>query len=358
MLNGLSLFTGYAGIDTAISEYVRPIMYCDIEKYAQGILLSRMDDQSIPFAPIWNDVTTLDGNKLRGLVDIIYGGFPCQDLSVAGKGAGLDGKRSGLFYEVIRLTKEINPAFVFLENVPAIRTRGLREVISAFREMGYDCRWTCLSASAVGANHKRERWFLLAHPSSSNDRLSVSSESEGQVQQSRVCIEQRNVPDTNGTKLRLESDRLSKCQGEAITQFNGEEQHMADSVCNGQSTSKIGPGPFAGNDRGTPGQNRSTILEGRQENLRRDDTQSNGSDVTHAYSTGLQAQGPELISTGTKQYGALHSEWWASEPNVGRVAHGVTFRVDRIKALGNGVVPLQVKEAFERLIGIKGEKGC
>jgi DNA (cytosine-5)-methyltransferase 1 len=96
-------------------------------------------------------------------IDIIGGGFPCQDLSVAGAGKGLDGERSGLFFEIVRLIRECNPRFVFLENVPAIRTRGGERVVKELASIGYDCRWTTLSASAVGAPHKRERWFLLAH---------------------------------------------------------------------------------------------------------------------------------------------------------------------------------------------------
>src|SRR5690606_10090066 len=119
---------GYGGIDLALRDWVRPILYCEIEHYAQAILVSRMDDQSLPFAPIWDDVTTLDGSLFKGLVDIVYGGFPCQDISVAGKGAGLDGERSGLFREIIRICKEASPTFIFLENVPAIRTRGSIEV--------------------------------------------------------------------------------------------------------------------------------------------------------------------------------------------------------------------------------------
>ena len=163
VLNSLSLFSGYGGLDLAIEKYAKPVLYCEKELYAKAVLLSRMDDGALPFAPIWSDVTTLDGTKLRGLVDIITGGFPCQDISVAGHGAGLEGKRSGLFYEVVRLTSEIRPTFVFLENVPAIRIRGLEQVVKEFTQMGYDCRWTMLSASSIGAPHKRERWFFLAH---------------------------------------------------------------------------------------------------------------------------------------------------------------------------------------------------
>jgi DNA (cytosine-5)-methyltransferase 1 len=161
-LNGLSLFSGYGGIDLALEEYVETKVFCEIEKYAQAILLSRMDDGTFPFAPIWNDITTLDAKQLRGIINIVLAGFPCQDISVAGKGKGLDGKRSGLFFEVIRVCEEASPEFIFLENVPAIRTRGSIEVQEALASIGYDCRFGMLSAAEVGANHRRDRFFCLA----------------------------------------------------------------------------------------------------------------------------------------------------------------------------------------------------
>ena len=161
-MNGLDLFSGIGGIGIALEPWVRTVAYCERDRYAQGVLLSRMQSGDIDKAPIWDDVTTLRGDMLPK-VDIIFGGFPCQDLSVAGLGKGLDGERSGLFYEIVRLTKEIKPVFVFLENVPAIRTRGLDVVLKEFTALGYDCRWTTISAASVGAPHKRERWFLLAY---------------------------------------------------------------------------------------------------------------------------------------------------------------------------------------------------
>lgn len=251
-LNAIDLFSGYGGISLALREYVNPIIYCEIEKYAQAILISRMDDESIPFAPIWNDVTTLDGTKFNGLVDIIYGGFPCQDISVAGKGAGLEGKRSGLFYEVIRLCKEASPQFIFLENVPAIRTRGSIEVAEALAVIGYDCRFGVISAAEVGANHKRERWFCLAS--------------------------KRDLAHTRSEKL---------------------ERHFQ-------------------------------IISGARETI------SN-----------------EAVAKPCNHYGIFREDHWQAEPSVGRVVDGVANWSHRIKALGNGVVPLQVKTAFEKLMGIE-----
>jgi DNA (cytosine-5)-methyltransferase 1 len=116
----------------------------------------------LPRAPIWDDVRTLLGVFSKP-VDIIYGGFPCQDISQAGARGGLDGKRSRLFFEVPRLVSQLRPSFVFLENVPAITLGGLDRVCLEFTSLGYDCRWTIVSAGEVGACHLRERWWLCAH---------------------------------------------------------------------------------------------------------------------------------------------------------------------------------------------------
>lgn len=159
---GLDLFSGIGGITKALEGYVTPIAYCENDRYAQAVLLSRMVARELPNAPIYDDVKTLKGANLHH-VDIIYGGFPCQDISVAGKQKGLEGKRSGLFSEICRLAVETEAEWVFLENVPNIRSKGLGRVLKHLDKCGYDCRWGVLSASDVGSPQNRERWFLLAH---------------------------------------------------------------------------------------------------------------------------------------------------------------------------------------------------
>ena len=168
-MNGLDLFSGIGGISYALRDYVRPVAYCEIDTYCQAVLLSRMSSNEIATSPIWDDIRTLDPSKWRQAIDIIYGGFPCQDISIAGNGKGLEGERSGLFYEILRLAKEIKPSFIFLENVPAIRSRGGLQVVREVAELGYDCRWLLISAKSCGASHKRERWFMLAY--SKSERL-------------------------------------------------------------------------------------------------------------------------------------------------------------------------------------------
>lgn len=314
-LNGISLFSGYAGIDIALSEYVKTICYCEIEKYAQGILLSRMDEGSIEFAPIWNDVTTLDGKQFKGMVDIIFGGFPCQDISVAGKGAGLEGQRSGLFKEIVRLAREIYPTFLFLENVPAIRTRGGFEVQRELASIGYDTRWTTLSASEIGANHKRERWFCLA---TNTKRLKLWEQSGWSGRENR---ENQTLTGNNGEEGSLANSLCEGLEG----QWESKRIHQELSTTDSFSNSSIDSDSISERFSEGPGQDvQSEITKTIRQNL------------DHVCFEGH----------------ATSSDWWTVEPDVGRVANGIAFRVDRIKALGNGVVPLQVKTAFETLMGM------
>lgn len=200
MLNGLDLFSGIGGISIALGDWVRTVAYCENDHHAQAVLLSRMRDDSICRAPIWDDVRTLRGDMLAGGIDIISGGFPCQDISIAGDGAGLGGSRSGLFFEVVRLTRELRPAFVFLENVPAITVRGLDRVLLEFTSLGYDCRWTIVSAQEVGAPHLRERWFLLAHSNGKHVRLSESGQRR-EALHAAAALEDGEAPNANGSRL-------------------------------------------------------------------------------------------------------------------------------------------------------------
>ncbi len=177
MLNGLDLFTGIGGISLALREWVRPISYCEIDPYCQGVLLSRMSDEMLAMAPIWDDIQTFNGKQFEGAIDIVYGGFPCQDISIAGNGKGLEGKRSGLFYEIVRLSKEIRPRFIFLENTKGILSNGGIEVIDSLTSIGYSCRWITKSCKEIGAPQNRERWFCLAYSEHSGLSSSKTLES-------------------------------------------------------------------------------------------------------------------------------------------------------------------------------------
>lgn len=280
-LSAIDLFSGSGGTSFALSDYVEPIIYCDIERFPQGILISRMDDGLIPFAPIWNDVRTMDGRKFRGLANILLSTFPCQDISSAGKGAGLAGERSGLFYESIRIAKEAEVEFIFLENVPAIRTRGGLEVQEELSRIGFYSRWGHLSAAEIGAVHERDRWFCLAT--------------------------RKDVADADSTELRIEPGRSSWAdgQGSIFAGDNGKEGNVTYSVS--VRTQIQIDGKFAAIELlGGPGKDWPTIERG-----------------------------------------------WPTESPVCRTDDAPAFRVDRIKAVGNGVDAIQAKTAFEILMGIR-----
>ncbi len=303
MINGLSLFSGIGGIDVALSEYVQPIAYCEIESYCQSVLLQRMSEGHLPKAPIWDDIRTLPTDQLSP-VEIIYGGFPCQDISVAGLQKGLEGKRSGLIFEVFKVIDATRPSFVFLENVPNIRTKGAERVCKELAERGYDCRWCCISASDVGANHKRERWFLLGYSEHNGLDASQKSRSLGQTIYDNEKRAKEASEFTRTDSSTMLANSMHERRNDAVEQVSGLQsvegsKEIPDSMCEG--------------------------FKGWELSER----------VQQAYSR------------------FMHHSWWEVEPSVGRMVNGLPRRVDRIKCLGNAVVPLQVRTAFKFLMGLK-----
>lgn len=180
----LHLFAGAGGgLLSSLLLGHRPVCAVEIDPYCRAVLQARRDEGWLPAEmEIHDDVTTFDGHAWRGRIDLVAGGFPCQDISVAGKGAGLEGARSGLFYELLRVVREVRPKWVYLENVPAITSRGLDRVLGALADMGFDAEWCVLSAADAGAPHLRKRWWCLARLADANDtgrqqqRLAVADE--------------------------------------------------------------------------------------------------------------------------------------------------------------------------------------
>lgn len=169
----LHLFAGAGGgiLGDMLLGHI-PVGAVEIEKFPREVLFSRQKDGILPPFPIWDDVTTFrnDNEDCREYINYlktirgqlcISGGFPCQDISIAGKGAGIEGARSGLWSEMCRIIGEIRPRYIFLENSPAILTRGLERVLGDLAEIRYDITWGIISAADVGAWHKRERFWGL-----------------------------------------------------------------------------------------------------------------------------------------------------------------------------------------------------
>jgi DNA (cytosine-5)-methyltransferase 1 len=170
-LNELALFAGAGGgiLGGRLLGW-RTVCAVEFAAYPREVLLARQRDGILEPFPIWDDVRTFDGGPWRGQVDVVSGGFPCTDISSArsnsnknGKHSGLDGQASGLWFEMERIVAEVCPQFVFIENSPNLRTRGLARVLKGLAAMGYDARWGCFNALRFGADHERERMFIVAH---------------------------------------------------------------------------------------------------------------------------------------------------------------------------------------------------
>lgn len=163
----LALFAGAGGgILGGLLLGWRTVCAVEIDSYCRQVLLARQRDGCLPMFPIWDDVRTFCGHAWRGSVDVVSGGFPCQDISSAGKRAGIDGASSGLWRDFARIIGEVAPQSVFIENHHHLRTRGLARVIKDLAGMGYDARWGVLGAKDVGAPHVRKRMWIVAHSNS------------------------------------------------------------------------------------------------------------------------------------------------------------------------------------------------
>lgn len=164
-MNVLDLFSGIGGFSLGLERAgMRTVAFCEIEPFCRRVLAKHWPD-----VPIYDDVRSLTADRLRadGIApDVICGGFPCQDISAAGKKVGIRGERSGLWSEYARIIGEVRSRYVVVENVAALLSRGLDVVLGDLAALGYDAEWHCIPASAVGAPHRRDRVWILANPSS------------------------------------------------------------------------------------------------------------------------------------------------------------------------------------------------
>lgn len=294
-LRVLDLFSGIGGFSLGLERAggFRTVGFCEIEPFARRLLAKHWPD-----VPNSEDVT--EREFVEGEADVITAGFPCQDLSFAGTGAGLSGARSGLYRHVIRAVRLVRPKFALLENVAALLSRGMGAVLGDLAEVGYDAEWHCIPASAVGAPHRRDRIWIIAHAGSEQHegrRAPFSGEIAQELSQAAMA----NAP-------RFVFDRSGDAGPEGWPEPANSGSEVADAYGYGQPR----------------GQERDLGSEAWVEASCRDDLVRRSS-----------RRAPE--------------NWWATEPDVGRVAHGVPARVDRLRGLGNAVVP-KIPEILGRVI--------
>lgn len=256
-LRVLDLFSGIGGFSLGLERTggFETVAFCEIDAAARNVL-----ERHWAGVPVFDDVTKLKGSDIDGAIDVICGGFPCQDISTAGKQAGIVGQRSGLWREFHRLIGEIRPQYAIIENVSALRSKGLTLVLQNLCEVGYRAEWHCIPASAIGALHRRDRVWIVA------TRL-ADTEHDGQ-------------PATKG------------CEG----------------------------------------------IRGEKQDARREAEQGGTVELAGG-STQPGVPGDVAIPSNRILRNLTQSSHWRTEPSVGRMAHGVSGRVDRLKQLGNAVVP-------------------
>lgn len=162
VLRALHLCSGYGGFELALRGTAVTVAHVERDAYAAAVLVARMEEQNLAQAPIWDDLETFDGASWRGRVDLITAGFPCQPFSSAGQKRGTDDDR-WLWPEIFRIVREVGPRYLFLENVPQLVRHGLPHILADLTQDGFDAEWGLYTAAAVGATHKRQRFWLVAY---------------------------------------------------------------------------------------------------------------------------------------------------------------------------------------------------
>ena len=290
----LDLFSGIGAFSLGLERAgFRTLAFCEVDPFCRRVLAKHW-----PEVPCYDDVRSLTAERLRAdgiSVDAICGGFPCQDISVAGRGVGIGGERSGLWSEFVRIIGEVGPRYVLVENVAALLGRGLGTVLGDLAALGFDAEWHCIPASAVGAPHRRDRVWIIAH------------DAQQRWGDAGVAL----AGGGDGIGWPQVEDRGLRCDVADATRLLGNGRNdNARSCC--ESTVSV---PEPGNSGGA-------------------------------------LRDPWRIKTARHRriVGAVsQSDWWLAEPNVGRVAHGVPDRVHRLRSLGNSLVP-QIPELIGRAI--------
>ncbi len=361
-LRTLSLCAGIGGIDLGLARWCRTVCYVEREAFAAAVLVARMEEAALDPAPVWDDLSAFDGRPWRGRVDLITGGYPCQPFSLAGARRGDQDPRH-LWPHVRRIVSEVAPPLCFFENVPGHVSLGLEAVVSDLEGMGYRVAATLLAAQDVGASHKRERLWIMAH--------------------------------TERDALRHKPGRSSGPDGAGASEPGHAGEGLADSECGGRtgwSEEQVGrEEPRAAAERASS--NMADADLGRRESLgsgglldgvgptHGHDSDRRGCgrarDVGNSHEPRLEGWGQPLRigtderptwSPSTSCFPPAPSDaagWDAysraggPQPAVRRGAPGLpdpldsarAFRQDRLRALGNAVVPACAAAAFRILLG-------
>ena len=330
-MNVLDLFSGIGGFSLGLERAgMHTVAFCEIDPWCRRVLAKHWPD-----VPVYDDVRTLTAARLvadaardvraeqaaggtewqragasRQSIDVICGGFPCQDISTAGKGAGITGERSGLWKEYARIIGEVRPRYAIIENVAALLHRGLSDVLFDLSALGYDAEWHCIRASDVGAPHRRDRVWIIAYP---------------------------QHPDTDSAGPYRAPQHVNR-----DAELRDQQVSLAGSLCEDVADANGSGGSSWTGDTKQGARGRHADRSGIGENV---------ADADQPRLEGwLRAELRQCAEQQSAGQGSAYGRaQWLTEPDVGRVAHGVPARVDRLRSLGNAVVP-QIPEIIGRAI--------
>ena len=353
LMNELSLFSGSGGGVLATSHLLnwRTVGYVEFNPYCQQVLAQRIKDELLDFAPIFGDVRAfIDqgyADVYKGMVGVVSAGFPCQPFSVAGRQKAEDDPRN-MWPATLDVIRRVEPRYCLLENVPGLLSRKHRyfeTILKDLAESGYNAKWKVISAAEVGAPHKRDRLFIVANRLSVGRQAGASEGIQSQIKFSEGQESQLVRKGISSSEVVADSDTgFSEGADKEIRTRRHAVKSSSQDLANTESQSSDGREDYA------------RVSMERQEVSESGDS-SGSSRMADTNVKGLEGYGSESRSVQEREtehsawdQGETHqSKWWESEPDVGRVAHGVASRVDRLKALGNGQVPLVVARAWEIL---------
>jgi len=319
-MNHLDLFSGIGGFSLGLEATggFKTVAFCEIEEFPRKVLQKHW-----PNVKQYEDIRKLNYDRLKadgiGLIDIITGGYPCQPFSVAGRKKGEKDPRH-LWPEMFRIIKECRPTWVIGENVSGHIKQGLDTVLKNLESEMYSTRTFSVSASSIGANHKRERVWIVAH----------SERNDNQQALERVDGEEKEIPREHRAK-----DSDARKPGGAGAVRKASSEYVANAAAHGSLDEPE-------RDAGSMGKESKREEEARnQSSVRAAPRSADVEDAGRALRSRAIIEGAAENEDGEEDaYIHQRPGWWESEPNVGRVAHGIPNRVHRLKALGNSLVPM------------------
>ena len=355
----LDLFSGIGGFSLGMEKTggFETVAFCEIEPFCHKVLKKHWQD-----VPIYNDIKELNYDTLQadGIEpDVITGGFPCQDISVAGNQKGIIGERSSLWSEYARLIEDVQPTWAIIENVPTLRSKGLALVLQNLSEIGYNAEWHCIPCSTVGGLHRRDRIWIIAYPMENprctfGQRSFIEGENEDEVGEGNANQYQRSSSTSRDDRRTQETEEgnvgNTKHNGSSTSEVKGSYEEAVPGREKRQNQAVKSEGT---NIRGTISQsivsNRTVSnsmckgLEGSKQDANHSGQSEEGNEVTSrsaSESSGIRGEPKHIVTREQIERFAQYAKTqWTTEPKLDRVAYGISNRVHRLKGIGNAVVP-------------------